>query len=131
MIRTIDMTKMSPEIKLPQTESSSLPPSLALTFLFPWYFSPLPSSILLIIGVSSSEGFIPSVWSDAEMVATSNFVLHVFEEIQLDLNELNLINCCTLNLTALHHTNMILLLTWIYLKLKEDYNDVFIKRSCS
>ena len=97
------MTKISPEIKLPQTESSSLPPALALTFLFAWYFSPLPSSILLIIGVSSSEGFTPSVWSDVEMVATSNFVLHVFEEIQLDLNELKVINCCKLNLTALHH----------------------------
>jgi len=81
MIKTIDMSQMSPEIKLPQAVSSSL--SEALIFLLAWYFESLPSSILLMIGVSSLEGCIPSVWSDAEMVATSNFVLYVFEEIQL------------------------------------------------
>ena len=104
MISIIDMTQMSPAIQLPQTESSSLPEPIAGTLLFAWDFSTLPSSILLIIGVGSLEGFMPSVWSDTEMLTTSNFVLHVYEEMKLDLNEIRLITCCKRNLTALHHT---------------------------
>ena len=67
MIIIMDMTKMSPEMKLLQTVSLSLPSLAALVFLSARYFPSLPSS-MLIIGVDSSEGLIPSDCSDAGMV---------------------------------------------------------------
>ena len=67
MIIIMDMTKMSPEMKLLQTVSLSLPSLADLVFLSARYFPSLPSS-MLIIGVNSSEGLIPSDCSDAEMV---------------------------------------------------------------
>ena len=75
MIMIMDMTKISPEMKLLQTVSLSLPSLAALIFLSARFFPSLPSS-MLIIGVNSSEGLIPSDCSDDEMVELVKIVLY-------------------------------------------------------
>ena len=75
MIIIMDMTKISPEMKLLQTVSLSLPSLADLIFLSARFFPSLPSS-MLIIGVNSSEGLIPSDCSDDEMVERLKIVLN-------------------------------------------------------
>ena len=93
MIMIMDMTKISPDMKLLQTVSLSLPSLAALIFLSALFFPSLPSS-MLIIGVNSSEGLIPSDCSDDEMVELLKLVLNqsmvlALKEQLLSYNNLN------------------------------------------
>ena len=100
----IDMTQMSPAIQLPQTESSSLPEPILGTLLSAWDFSPLPSSILLIIGVRFVRRFYTFGLVGLRNVDYFKFCITRLWRHATWSKRITLIACCKRNLTSLHHT---------------------------